>query len=58
LGALKQSLFHWTFFAGRGELEHGDGNANGNLSKQQLEEISDRVTAFSSRIEEALSSSK
>jgi 5-methylthioadenosine/S-adenosylhomocysteine deaminase len=53
LGSLKESLFHWTFFAGRGELvgEHPP-------TSQELGEISNRVQAFSKRIEEALSSSQ
>ncbi len=52
LSSLKQSLFHWTFFANRGELE-GD-----QVTTQQLEGVSTRVTTSAKRIEEALSSSK
>jgi 5-methylthioadenosine/S-adenosylhomocysteine deaminase len=53
LGALKDSLFHWTFFSGRRELE-GDKD----VTILELTGISDRVNTLSKRIEEALSSSK
>jgi len=52
LNSYKDSLFHWRFFATRGEL------AGDQVTPNELEAISERVNSLSKRIEDALSSSQ